>query len=60
MRLTCRDRFRENRLLSRILPDIDALLAMPAGEAEEEARADATGEFGVHLWNRLWEEVQKE
>ena len=57
VRLACRDRFREQRLLQRILPDIDALLETPAGETAEECRSDATGEFDLRLWNRLYEEV---
>ena len=57
VRLACRDRFREQRLLQRILPDIDALLETPAGETAEERRSDATGEFDLRLWNRLFEEV---
>ncbi len=57
VRLQCRDRFREQRLLQRILPDIDALLQMPAGDTEDERRSDATGEFDLRLWNRLFEEV---
>ncbi len=59
VRLNCRDRFRAGRLLQRILPDIDALLQAPVDETEEDVRSDTTGEFGVHLWNRLWEEVRR-
>lgn len=60
VRLACRDRFREQRLLQRILPDIDTLLQMPAGETADERRSDATGEFEPQLWERLFEEVRPE
>lgn len=58
VRLHCRDHFRQHRLLQRLLPDIDALLDIPTtGEAWAE-ESDPTGEFGVHLWRKLWEEVK--
>lgn len=59
VRLACRDRFRQTRLLSRILPDIDQLLQVPSEETEDERRSDATGEFDLRLWERLFDDVRR-
>jgi CRISPR-associated protein Cas1 len=42
IRLACRDSFRETRLLSRIIPDIEEILAA-GGEKPPEPPADGVG-----------------
>ncbi len=59
VRLRCRDHFRQHRLLQRLLPDIDALLDIPTEGDVSVEESDPTGEFGVHLWRKLWEEVKR-
>lgn len=59
VRLRCRDFFRDRRLLQRVLPDIDALLDIPIETDVGAEQSDPTGEFGVHLWRKLWEEVKR-
>jgi CRISPR-associated protein Cas1 len=59
VRLLCRDHFRKHRLLQRLLPDIDALLDIPTEGDVSAEDSDPTGEFGVHLWRKLWEEVKR-
>ena len=49
VRTLCRERFREAKLLKRILPDIDELLEIPEG-AEESFAADPPSE----LWKELF------
>lgn len=55
-RLACRDRFREHRLLERLLPDIDGLLDLPAPSDTQPERTDGDGAFGIRLWAKLWED----
>jgi len=49
VRVLCRDRFKETRLLQRILPDIDRLLEMPK-DVEESFTLDPPSE----LWKELF------
>lgn len=58
VRALCRERFKEARLLQRLLPDIDALLALPEDEAASvpiEAGGDleADGALPTRLWGPL-------
>lgn len=55
VRMRCREVFREHHLLSRILPDVDALFDIPIPGAEIEAHEDEEGTFGIRLWSKLWE-----
>lgn len=59
VRLHCRDHFRKHRLLQRLLPDIDALLDIETETDVAAEESDPTGEFGMHLWRKLWEEVKR-
>lgn len=64
VRLACRDRFRESRLLARIVPDIQRALGLaPSAEVEQSEIFDGEVPEPVHLWDpergqvaggRLW------
>ncbi len=51
VRQACRDVIREQRLLQRILPDIDQLLGISAEELEAGAEADADQARPEPLWS---------
>lgn len=57
-RMLCRERFRETRLLERILPDIDELLGI------EESSDQKEGDLGLSpaesLWERLYDGSEQE
>ena len=59
VRQRCRDHFRKHRLLQRLLPDIDALLDIETETDVGAEASDPTGEFGLHLWRKLWEDVKR-
>jgi CRISPR-associated protein Cas1 len=54
VRETCRKRFREIRLLQRILPDIDELLGTPARWPEGLADVDEDSGLPTRLWQHLF------
>lgn len=51
VRAACRQRFREVKLLARILPDIDELLGVMPGESENGGAADADPARPEPLWS---------
>jgi len=51
-RTTCREKFRESRLLERILPDIDELLDI-SGKPPEEDKAGSDLALSIELWEPL-------
>ena len=55
VRTACRAKFREAKLLQRILPDIDALLDFneEAHTASQEADLDVNGVGPIHYWEPL-------
>ena len=58
VRRLCRERFRETRLLDRIVPDIDSLLRIgPAGGAVDEADYDGDPALPGPLWDEPEEGV---
>ncbi len=59
-RQACREKFREARLLERILPDIDEMLEISTNDIEEGADVDADPALPEKLWDRLWEEGESE
>ena len=50
VRLTCRDRFRQGRLMERILPDIQTVLDVPAEQAGAEDEFAADEARPAELW----------
>ena len=50
VRRACRDRFYQDRLLSRIVPDLQRLLNIPPQE-EEDARWDVDAALPSGLWS---------
>lgn len=58
VRLACRDVFRKERLLKRLLPDIDALLDLPSKVREGEEPIDEDPAMPTRLWEALWEELE--
>lgn len=58
VRLACRDTFREQRLLQRLLPDIDALLDLPTPFEVGAEQSSPDGEFGLGLWAKLFEQLE--
>ena len=56
VRQACREKFREAKLLHRILPDIDRLLAIQADEFEMAGDLDADGALPEPLWEALLED----
>lgn len=57
-RLACRDAFREQRFLQRVLPDIDDLLDLPMPYEVEAEQSSEDGTFGLGLWAKLFEESE--
>lgn len=57
VRAACRQRFRETRLLQRILPDIDELLTLPVIESQPIERGGDIDDDPA-LPTRLWEAVE--
>jgi CRISPR-associated protein Cas1 len=51
VRLACRQKFKETKLLERILPDIDNLLGIDAVALEAVADVDADGALPTPLWD---------
>lgn len=60
VRQACRERFRQTRLLERILPDIDELLDIPADLPTEQAFAELNVVWPAGLWAPLMAEEKKE
>ncbi|MCZ7575403.1 MAG: type I-E CRISPR-associated endonuclease Cas1e [Ardenticatenaceae bacterium] len=58
VRATCRERFKEVRLLQRILPDIDALLALPSEEEVAPIEPDGDLEADSSLPMQLWDPLE--
>ena len=56
VRLACRERFRQVKLLQRILPDIDHLLAISSHEGLAEGDVDLDGALPEPLWETLWDD----
>jgi CRISP-associated protein Cas1 len=57
VRSACRERFREMRLLQRILPDIDTLLEVEGHVPEAVGDVDADGGLPERLWAPLQDQV---
>ncbi len=56
VREACREKFKEDRLLKRILPDIDQLLTLPDQTLEKQQESgdiDADPALPTRLWHRL-------
>jgi CRISPR-associated protein Cas1 len=51
VRAACREKFRETKLLSRILPDIDSLLKIEADPDENQIDYDEDGAMPAPLWD---------
>ena len=56
IRAACREKFREVKLLGRILPDVDELLGIKPGDEEALEIIDGVEGMPVELWNELFEE----
>ena len=57
-RKTLREKFKEVKLLERILPDIDKLLGLEAGPTEAEFEADEDAALPEPLWEELEEKEE--
>lgn len=51
VRTACREKFRTAKLLERILPDIDSLLDLPAGDAVDQEDYDGDPALPAPLWS---------
>ena len=58
VRQACREKFREVKLLERILPDIDELLELKELDREEEEWIDPQQENPLPLWEALYDEAE--
>jgi CRISPR-associated protein Cas1 len=56
VRYSCRERFRQARLLKRILSEIDGLLALPDDEPSTDDDLDSDPAMPAKLWEDLWAE----
>jgi CRISP-associated protein Cas1 len=59
VRQACRERFRETKLLDRILPDIDELLGITPGEELNGQDTDTDGALPEDLWEELLDNKEK-
>ena len=55
IRSACREKFREEKLLERILPDVDELLGIKSGDEDELKIIDGMEGMPVELWEELFE-----
>ncbi len=60
VRQACREKFREVKLLERILPDIDELLEVKGMDREGEEWIDPQQENPLPLWEALYDEAEVE
>ncbi len=57
-RMACREKFREVKLLERILPDIDEILETPPEPVNEVLDVDADPALPTELWTDLFDESE--
>lgn len=57
-RLRCRDAFRDHKLMSRIVPDIQKALSTPTELQEEWFSPDADAALPTDLWTPSWEKPE--